>query len=109
LIKLPVLCNGRAVEAIIDTGSTVNIIHSDLFGKFNNLPLEPTTIQVNTADGNQSHLHGLVRKVPVACGSINTIANLYVSDVSPFDLLLGRPWQRGNKIAIDERDDGTYL
>ncbi|KAI0080206.1 hypothetical protein K474DRAFT_1590481, partial [Panus rudis PR-1116 ss-1] len=40
LIKLPVLCNGRTVEAIIDTGSTVNIIHSDLFEKFNNLPLE---------------------------------------------------------------------
>ena len=35
-------------------------------------------------------------------------ANLYVGNV-PFDLLLGRPWQRGNKVSIDELEDGTYL
>ncbi|KAJ7030524.1 hypothetical protein C8F04DRAFT_1186739 [Mycena alexandri] len=27
----------------------------------------------------------------------------------PFDLLLGRPWQRGNLVSIDEREEGTYL
>jgi len=36
-------------------------------------------------------------------------ANLYVGENLPFDLLLGRPWQKGNRISIDERNDGTYL
>ena len=38
-----------------------------------------------------------------------TYANVFVGDRAPFDLLLGRPWQRGNFISIDERHDGTYL
>lgn len=27
----------------------------------------------------------------------------------PFDLLLGRPWQRGNLVSIDEWIEGTFL
>jgi hypothetical protein len=27
----------------------------------------------------------------------------------PFDLLLGRPWQRGNYVSIEERPEGTYV
>ncbi|KAI0069679.1 hypothetical protein K474DRAFT_1581757, partial [Panus rudis PR-1116 ss-1] len=42
LIKLLVNCNGRSVEAIVDTGSTVNIIHSNFYNKFSNLPIETT-------------------------------------------------------------------
>ena len=37
------------------------------------------------------------------------LTSLYVGNKAPFDLLLGRPWQRGNYISIDERLDGTYL
>lgn len=42
-------------------------------------------------------------------GQVTTQANIFVGEHVPFDLLLGRPWQRGNYISIDERSDGTYL
>jgi hypothetical protein len=34
---------------------------------------------------------------------------LYVGTHVPFELLLGRPWQRGNYVSIDEQLNGTYL
>ncbi|KAF8212174.1 hypothetical protein K438DRAFT_1957943 [Mycena galopus ATCC 62051] len=37
------------------------------------------------------------------------MTDLWVSQTAPFSLLLGRPWQRGNLVSIDEREEGTYL
>ena len=54
-------------------------------------------------------LRGVVENVPLTCGSVRTVANLYIGESVPFDLLLGRPWQRGNYVSIDERGDGMYL
>jgi hypothetical protein len=64
---------------------------------------------MNDANGGEGHLNGIVQNVPLNCGSIVTHTNLYVGDKVPFDLLLGRPWQHGNFISIDERREGTYL
>ena len=64
---------------------------------------------MNDAGGGESRLNGLVANVPLSCGNVATFANVYVGDKVPFDLLLGRPWQRGNFVSIDEREDGTYL
>ncbi|KAL0945058.1 hypothetical protein HGRIS_012012 [Hohenbuehelia grisea] len=38
-----------------------------------------------------------------------TRTTLYVSDMMPFDLLLGRPWQKDNLVSISERENGTFL
>ena len=54
-------------------------------------------------------LTGFVPNVPIACGDVVTHASIFIGDKVPFDLLLGRPWQRGNFISIDERLEGTYL
>ena len=42
-------------------------------------------------------------------GAFSTLANLYIGANPPFELLLGRSWQKGNFVSIDEREDGTYL
>jgi hypothetical protein len=64
---------------------------------------------MNDANGGEGNLHGIVENVPLNCGGVMTHANLYVGTHVPFDLLLGRPWQRGNFVSIDERRDRTYL
>ncbi|KAG1791563.1 uncharacterized protein HD556DRAFT_1445194 [Suillus plorans] len=64
---------------------------------------------MNDANGGEGKLRGLVENVPLSCGAVHTKANLYVGDHVPFNLLLGRPWQRGNYVSIDERQDGTWL
>ena len=67
------------------------------------------TLSMNNANGREGTPWGLVQHVPLTCGSVLTEANLYVGEHVPFQLLLGRPWQRGNYVSIDERMEGTYL
>jgi hypothetical protein len=61
------------------------------------------------ANSGEGQLDGEVSDVNLNMSVLNTTANFYVRVNPPFDLLLGRPWQRGNFVSIDERHDGTYL
>ncbi|KAK7687209.1 hypothetical protein QCA50_009714 [Cerrena zonata] len=110
LIKLRMECDGNPVSAIIDTGSQLNIAHKRIWKSTLSRPVDMHhSVNMSDASGGESVLKGLVSNVPLTCGSVVTHANLYVGDRVPFDLLLGRPWQRGNFVSIDERSDGTYL
>ena len=110
LIKLRMECDGKPITAIIDTGSQLNIAHSDIWKSILQRPIDTKdTVIMNDAGGGETRLNGLVANVPLSCGSVLTHANIYIGDNVKFDLLLGRPWQRGNFITIDEREDGTYL
>ncbi|KLO04018.1 hypothetical protein SCHPADRAFT_789787, partial [Schizopora paradoxa] len=98
------------IEAILDTGSMLNICNSKTWKTTIQYPMDVTQgINMNDANGGEGKLRGLVKKVPIGLGTILTFANIYVGEHVPFDLLLGRPWQRGNYISIDERPEGTYL
>lgn len=110
LIKLKMECEGIPITAIIDMGSQLNIAHKNVWKEVLSRPLDTqSTVNMNDANGGASKLKGLVPNVPLICGGVKTFASLYIGEKVPFDLLLGRPWQRGNFVSIDERADGTYL
>jgi hypothetical protein len=110
LIRLEMECNNNPIEAIIDTGSELNVIHKRAWQDIVKKPRNLTeSLTMNDANGGEGTLEGLVSKVPLSCGSVTTYASLYVGDSVPFTLLLGRPWQRDNHINIEERLEGTYL
>jgi hypothetical protein len=110
LIKLKMEIDQVPVIAIIDTGSQLNIVNTSLWKKTVQHPMDKTqSISMNDANGGKGILLGLVQNVPLHCGGVATHGNLYVGSHVPFQLLLGRPWQRGNFISIDERQDGTWL
>ena len=64
---------------------------------------------MNDANSGTSRLRGIVKNLMLTCSDVETKASVHVGDKVPFDLLLGRPWQRGNLVTIDEREEGTYL
>jgi hypothetical protein len=110
LIKLSMECDGSSIQAIIDTGSQLNIVSEGACNAKIRRPIDRNnSVSMNDANGGEGNLHGIVENVPLNCGGVMTHANLYVGTHVPFDLLLGRPWQRGNFVSIDERRDGTYL
>lgn len=110
LIRLRMECDRKPITAIIDMGSQLNIARSDIWKTVLRRPIDTkSTVSMNDANGGESRLNGLVPNVPLNCGGVTTHANIYVGDNVPFELLLGRPWQRGNFVSIDEREDGTYL
>jgi hypothetical protein len=110
LIKITLECDGAPIEAIIDTGSQLNIVSESIYKSRIRRPIDhKSTVNMNDANGGERTLQGLVKNVPLTCGGVVTEANLYVGEHVPFQMLLGRPWQRGNYVSIDERSDGTYL
>jgi hypothetical protein len=110
LIKLRMVINGKVVTVIIDSGSMVNVVHERICKNIIQQPVDITeTITMKDANGGEGLLKGLVSNVTLTCGAVKTIADFYVGEDVAFDCLLGRPWQRDNKVDISERDDGTYL
>ncbi len=110
LIKLRIECDGHKMEGILDTGSQLNVCSRETYKSCIHRPIDmEQSLVMNDANGGEGLLKGLVHQVPLQLGNIMTTGDIWVKDESPFALLLGRPWQRGNLVSIDERPDGTYL
>ncbi|KAH7902945.1 hypothetical protein BJ138DRAFT_1199218, partial [Hygrophoropsis aurantiaca] len=110
LIRLRMHCDEKPITAIIDTGSQLNIVNRNAWKTIINRPMDiAKSMSMNDANGGEGLLRGLVPNVPLHCGGVVTEASLFVGEHVPFQLLLGRPWQRGNFVSIDEHQDGTYL
>ncbi|KAK6977147.1 hypothetical protein R3P38DRAFT_3237515 [Favolaschia claudopus] len=110
LIKAEMEIGGRPIVAIIDTGSQLNVVRADIAALVLHRPVDMTkTTGMNDANGGRGQLRGFIQDVELSCGGVLTKTSLWVSQAAPFELLLGRPWQRNNLVTIDERDEGTYL
>ncbi|RDB20397.1 hypothetical protein Hypma_012503 [Hypsizygus marmoreus] len=110
LIKIPLKIEEMHVMGIIDTGSELNVINQRIIRGLTENPVDPRRNAImNDANGGAGSLKGHISDVILKCGSVETLANLYIGDSVPFDLLLGWPWQRENLVTIDECIDGTYL
>ena len=94
LIRIRLECDGEPIEAIIDTGSQLNIVKEKVWKSKIKRPVShQDSITMNDANGGEGTLTGIVENVPFTYGAVRTRANLYVGAHVPFDLLLGRLWQ----------------
>ncbi|KAJ7232610.1 hypothetical protein B0H12DRAFT_1028944, partial [Mycena haematopus] len=110
LIRIEMEICGRRVVAIVDTGSQLNVVRADIAALVLHRPVDMTrTTAMNDANGGRGELRGFIHDVELTCGGVPTSTGLWVSQNAPFELLLGRPWQRNNLVTIDEREEGTYL
>lgn len=111
LIRVSIDYGGRLIRAIVDTGSQLNIVSKRVCNDILSEPVNITkNIKMNDANGGVGILTGYLADVQLRCGGVvETRASIFIGEQVPFDLLLGRPWQRGNYVTIDERKEGTYL
>ncbi|KAK6984202.1 hypothetical protein R3P38DRAFT_3232170 [Favolaschia claudopus] len=110
LIKIELDIGGRGVTAIVDTGSQLDVVRADVAALVLRRPVDMTkSTGMNDANGGRGELRGFIHNVELNCGNIPTRTGLWVAQQAPFELLLGRPWQRNNFVSIDEREEGTYL
>ena len=89
--KISVSVAGYEVCAMIDTGSTISVISSDLFQKMK----QTTKVSVNkcekqcvVANGSNINLDTIV-SVPVKIGKVTFIADLYVLKVEHYKMIIG--------------------
>jgi hypothetical protein len=111
LLELTVKWNDKPIRAILDTGSEMNIISREVVEEIR--PMLPQQLDIGvkmtSANNINSQMSAHFQDVPLQIGEIETYANLYVMEDSPFQLLLGRPWQVDNLVSIDEDLKGTTL
>ncbi|KIY61240.1 hypothetical protein CYLTODRAFT_415574, partial [Cylindrobasidium torrendii FP15055 ss-10] len=95
------------------SGSQLNIMKRSVYEKHlaYAYPEEPhASVRMTDASGQEKLLEGQICNVEFKCGIVPTRANVYLGPESlPFDLLLGRPWQRDNLVGIKERPNGTFV
>ncbi|KAJ7023804.1 hypothetical protein C8F04DRAFT_1193111 [Mycena alexandri] len=99
------------VIAIVDTGSMLNVVSRAAWRTYMSHHSMDITRHINMGDANggQAQLRGYLKDVSMVMGGVETTASFWVGEKVPFEVLLGRPWQRGNFVSIEERRDGTYL
>jgi len=109
LIKLRLsFTNGHTEDALIDPGSEMDIMNQDTWIK-SQAPMTYTTrTAMRDAGDHLTSLDGRCDNLTLTSGNLVTTSNFWVGNV-PFPLLCGRPWQRRNKVNVEERETGTWL
>ena len=101
--------NDVAVDTLIDCGSELDIVHKHTCIK-SQIPIDASlTTYMRDAGLHDTLMEGRCHNVNLTAGNLVTTTDLWVGRKVPFSLLLGRPWQRRNRISIDERETGTWL
>jgi len=109
LIYIPITVDGVKFDAIVDSGSQLDLMSTETFEKLR-VPINPSKkIVMNGVNGHPSMLEGLCENTIIRCGGVETISDLWVGGSLPFSLLLGRPWMKANCVSIDERPNGTWI
>jgi hypothetical protein len=104
LIAVTLKHGPNPVCAIVDTGAQINIVRKDVWKKyFRDVPIDKSMKGwIGDANGGRGNLLGLLGNVTLDVGNVRTETHLYVAKHVPFGLLLGRPWQRANRVSIVE-------
>ena len=113
LLYLPVsfVSKGKTqlVDAIIDTGSEINIMHQDTVNHLG-LGYHLHESVMGNASGGKSALYGRAYDVQFQLGGgVETRATLMIGESVAFSMLLGQPWIINNRVTIDQRSTGTFL
>ena len=86
------------INEIVDGGSGVNIIFTELYHEWNIGPLEESSFMLKLADQRSTKPRGILRNLPIRIGGLSYNITVVVMDL-PYELqsycmLLQRPWLR---------------
>ena len=103
------LDNNKTVDTLIDCGSELDIINKQTCIK-SQIPIDTSaSTYMRDAGQHDTRLEGKCIGIRLSAGNLVTVTDLWVGSKLPFALLLGRPWQRRNRVSIEERETGTWL
>ena len=110
LLRLPISIHGKMFEAMVDTGSDINVMKYSIWHDWAKVPMDVTaSMHLTDNNGGISQLHGLVPEMTFQIGIVDCKTSFWISDNCPPEILLGHPWQIKNKVTIVKKDNGMYL
>lgn len=103
-------CKGCLICTIIDTGSELNIVSKQIWDSWIRWSVHLwQTMAIADVNSGRGKLIGMVANVPLHCGTVKTLANLYVESHVSYELILGHPWKRNIRyLPKKEKMGPTY-
>ncbi|XP_024530727.1 uncharacterized protein LOC112346308 [Selaginella moellendorffii] len=98
--------------AIIDGGSSINIIEDSLVQQLNISPVHPTPFNVQMADHRSVQPKGIIRKVNTTIQGVKIPVNYVLKlleQTDGYSILLGQPWLRTAQVYQDWPNDNLIL
>lgn len=109
LILLRVIIGQREIPFLLDTGSQVDCIRTDVFQALGGILHRPRhNLTLVNANGKPISTHGSWRTA-VTFGSVTSITDLHIVDNLTSLGILGQPWQRTNRMWFRHFTDGTLI
>jgi hypothetical protein len=113
LPKIEVTIGGVTTDAILDTGSMVNMA-SAAKAEETGLPIVPLDREAFGVAGIFGTEAKCTSWIPdatifVTAGMKPTKGAIFILEDADFDMILGMPWLEDNKGAVIQRDRGTYI
>jgi hypothetical protein len=111
--------NGQTHQALLDTGSMVNIIPSGLAHQLG-LVLTAKSMRLKGIGGHHTNITGIAEEVEVIIGKVSRIVHFWVAD-GPVQLIIGKPFlmdvsatikyngTQGESLSIMNSSGQTYL
>jgi hypothetical protein len=96
--------------AVVDSGSNVNIIRSDIYQTDMRIPMvSEVDMLLHNINGGNNFPSGLVPNLAMRVGMLRTWGSIWGSELCLPAILLGRPYQHKNMVSIDEQFTSTSL
>jgi len=92
---------------LLDEGSEIVIVQKDLCDELGLEVNRKRRMTMQTANRGKEELQGCVEYLELQVGGIKTYAYAFVVQLAPYQLLLGRSWQKGMKLGKIEQADGS--
>ncbi|KAI9068492.1 hypothetical protein FKP32DRAFT_1546732, partial [Trametes sanguinea] len=109
LIVLRVWIGGSDFPFMIDTGSQIDCIHATVWRALGGLdPLLPSAGRLVNVTGTHFRCLGVWRTI-ITVGTISSPIDLHVVEDLSAPGILGRPWQRSNRMWMNDTVDGVYI
>ncbi|TFK16675.1 hypothetical protein FA15DRAFT_552016, partial [Coprinopsis marcescibilis] len=108
LWEIDVQVGGRMIMiATLDDGSELVIITRKKCLELG-LPVNMRwVLMMEAANGSQEVMVGCMEWLEIKIGGMKTWAHAYIVETAPYDLLLGRPWQRSVGLQKVETKQGV--
>jgi len=105
---VPAMINDIGEEEVLLNSSSQIVSMTKKVATPNKVSWDPSlSIQMQSANGSLSRTCRLVRNVPFTLGGVTVLLQVYVIDVAPYTILLGRPFDTITESQIVNNKEGN--
>lgn len=104
--KYPVKIDGHYVEALFDSGCTLNLLNGNI-ARYLKLRVKPYNGSITVANGVTESVEFCTDEYPIEIEGVKVYTKICITDALTEPLLLGRPFEHVGRLKWDNQNDGA--